>query len=140
MNTFDIETFRIDDKCIPYCVSYIVNNKNYSFYFNNEDIVLLSIKTIFDLMSEKIIFYVHNLKFDGSLIVESLSKQKKILINSLIENREIYIIELEYNKKKIIFRCSYKLLPLSLSNIASGFNLNKKIDYPYNFISKETIF
>jgi hypothetical protein len=87
--------------------------------------------------------YVHNLSFDGVFILEMLTLNKETYIfKSFIHNSEIYSINIKKKNKKceIIFKCSYKILPLSLKKIAIGFNLNEKTIFPYNFISKETLF
>jgi hypothetical protein len=41
---------------------------------------------------------------------------------------------------KIELSCSYILLPLSLSKISNGFNIeNKKMDYPFLFVNDQNI-
>lgn len=142
INSYDIETYLKNDIHEPYCVSFYLYNNNYSFYFNNNDIILDSILFIFkNFKNKKEIFYIHNLKFDGTLIISSISKYNYIKINALIEEKQFYLISLEYENKIIEFRCSYKLLPISLSKIAIGFNIQtKKIDYPYSFINENNLF
>jgi hypothetical protein len=141
INTFDIEAFLDNSFFIPYCVSFYYLNKKYSFYYDNSDIIYKSIKFIFEKDFEKEIFYIHNLKFDGTLLINSLSNYNFFKIDAIIENKEFYLLIVEFMNKKIEFRCSYKLLPISLYKISIGFvEENIKIDYPYNFIKKENIF
>lgn len=141
INTFDIETFLDNSFFIPYCVSFYYINKKYSFYYDSEDIIYKAIKFVFEKNFKKEIFYIHNLKFDGTLIISSLSNYNFFKISAVIENKEFYLVEIEFMDKKIEFRCSYKLLPISLHKISIGFvEKNIKIDYPYNFVKKENLF
>jgi hypothetical protein len=50
-----------------------------------------------------------------------------------------YSIKISLPKIIIEFRCSYKILPLSLKKIANNFNLPQKLPYPYDFIDKDTL-
>jgi len=143
INSFDIETFLEDGFFEPFCVSFYLFNKNKSFYFNNGDnLIMESIKYIFDQIKNNCveIFYIHNLKFDGTLIIHNLSKYSLFKISALIEKKEFYSIRITYNEKSIEFRCSYKLLPISLYNISIGFDIKKKMDYPYEFVNKKNLF
>lgn len=141
MNSYDIETFKKNGLYVPYCVCFILNNKNYSLYYNNsDDIISDSINIIFNNISKETIIYVHNIKFDSAFIINSISKNNKYRINCVAENKQVYALTLKYKKKQVTFRCSYKLLPLSLESIANGFNINKKIDYPYEFVNDGCIF
>ena len=143
INSYDIETFKFNNMCFPFCISYNFNNVSKSFYWNKKkenDIVLISILNLFEDIGVEAVFFIHNLKFDGTLIIDSLSKSTCFKFECLIENRNIYVITIFFNNKKLIFRCSYKILPLSLETIASGFALPSKIDFPYFFINKKTLF
>ena len=143
INSFDIETFLEDEVFQPFCVSFYLFNKKKSFYYKEENNVIMeSIKDIFHEIRENCteIFYIHNLKFDGTLIIHNISKYTIFNVSALIEKKEFYSIKIIYNKKSIEFRCSYKLLPVSLYNISIGFDIEKKMDYPYNFITKEKLY
>jgi hypothetical protein len=76
------------------------------------------------------------------LLIDSLSKQYIYQFKSFLKNSNIYSITIDKkdSKKKILFKCSYKILPLSLKKIAIGFSLENKMVFPYKFVSKETIF
>ena len=144
-NTLDIETFNcIKGKIVPICVCFLIENIFYNEYFiEGKDIILSSLKTIFFKSKNKtIIVYVHNINFDGYLIIESLTKQKELKFKSLIRDNSIYSITIEDNKmsKKIIIKCSYKIIPRSLSNIAEVFKLGEKTIFPHLFSSKENLF
>lgn len=101
-----------------------------------------SLKYIFDQMENESeeVFYIHNLKFDGTLIIHELSNYTLFRVSALIEKREFYSIKINYNRKLIEFRCSYKLLPISLYNISIGFDIKRKIDYPYEFVNIGNLF
>lgn len=141
MNSYDVETFKKNGTYVPFCVCFILNEKKYNFYYkDSDDIITTSIETIFEVIKKETVMYIHNIKFDSSFIISSISQHNKYKITCVIENRQVYCITLGLEEKKIIFRCSYKLLPLSLQNIANGFNIGKKIDYPYAFIDEFNIF
>jgi hypothetical protein len=134
MEAYDIETF-IDNNSQhrPYCVCYSFKKEFFFIYFNNEDIVLDSLKSIFEKNKNEMFFYVHNLNFDGLLILNTLSKNNEFLFTTFIKKLQIYAISIEFKEKKIHFRCSYKILPSSLKSIASSFNIEKKLPFPYKF-------
>src|SRR5579875_2988694 len=105
INAYDIETF-IDKKThkhIAYCVVFLLNKQYYTFYYNEKDIVAQSVQKMFDLVKKNEIFYVHNLNFDGMLILNSLSNQSIIKFDVFIRDLNIYSISLLYRNKKIIF-------------------------------------
>ena len=140
INSLDIETFLNKDIFIPYCISIFLYNNNKSFYYNKNNIILDCFIYIFENIEENATFYVHNLKFDGTIIIFELSKFPIFRIGAIIENSSFYLISIEKNKKKIEIRCSYKILPLSLEKISIGFNIvNKKMDYPFNFVNEKNI-
>jgi len=144
-NSLDIETFNSNKgKIIPICVCFLLENIFYYEYHNeNEDLILLSLKKIF-LKSDsmEIIIYVHNINFDGYLIIESLTKQKEFKFESLIRENSIYSISIKdyKSKRKILLKCSYKIIPRSLDNIAKVFKIGKKMIFPHSFSSSENLF
>ncbi len=143
INSYNIKTFERDDEYIPFCIFYILNNKEFSFYWSaNKDIVKDSIIAIFKNINENCIIYTHDLKYDASFIIYSLSNHSDFILSCLIEKKQVYELTIFFkeNNKRIKFRCSYNLLPLSLENIAKGFNLGVEIDYPHKFIKIETLF
>ena len=143
MNAYDIETFELNNKIIPYCIClYIKNNFKYFYYTEKVDIVMKSIEFLLinTKKNEKSVIYVHNLNFDGMLIIESVSKNSSIKINSVIKENNIYSIDIEKNDRIVTFKCSYKILPVSLKKIAQDFKLPNKLIFPYKFSSIENIF
>jgi hypothetical protein len=93
---------------------------------------------IFELKFTKEIVHVHNLNFDGFLIIETLTLNK-IKFEIFCNNLNIYNITIKINDKTIIFKCSYKLLPLSLEKIAYLFKLGNKMSFPYSFVNKDNL-
>jgi hypothetical protein len=83
-------------------------------------------------------FYIHNLNFDGLLIIEDVSLNN-IKYDMLTNKTNIYYIKIFYINKYIKFRCSFKLLPLSLKKIGELENVQKYV-FPYKFIEKKTLF
>jgi len=142
VNSFDIETFLDNNIHIPYCICYIIKKKNYNVYYKeNIDIVYESILHIFKISKIKeVTIYIHNLDFDGLLILNSLSNQKKITFSVFMKKMNIYSITLILDKKKINFRCSFKILPVSLYNISKSFNIEEKMIFPYLFSTKKNLF
>lgn len=80
----------------------------------------------------KIIVYFHNLRFDGSFILDYLMKRgwklgegrklKDYQLSTLISNMGVwYTMKIRYKKKVIEFRDSMKLLPFSVDAIAKNF-------------------
>jgi hypothetical protein len=66
--------------------------------------------------------YFHNLKYDYHLLEPYLQIKKRC-----IKDNQIYNVVCSYKKRKIEFRCSYKLIPFPLANFGEVFNLDKDI-------------
>lgn len=136
MNALDIETLNDhNDKFIPICICYFFDNINYYEYYNiDENIILKSIKNMFKVAKKQnSVVYVHNINFDGFLIIEYLSKQKEVVFDFLIRENNIYSINLYFNTKSIKIKCSYKLIPNSLDKISRVFNIGSKMIFPHKF-------
>jgi len=142
MSAFDIETYheKKKNRFVPYCVVYSIKGKIYNQYYSEfENMIIKSIDDIYSKISNEIIIYIHNLNFDGLIIINELSQNTDITINSLIVKMNIYSITLTKKNKKIIFKCSYKLLPESLKKISAIFEECDKMLFPYEFASKENL-
>jgi hypothetical protein len=76
INIFDCETYEKEKNVYIYCISYSYKKKIYSIYKNDaEDIFINFLNQITDLIkNNKIIFYIHNINFDGILIMDSVFK------------------------------------------------------------------
>lgn len=138
INAYDIETYEKNGIFVPYCVCVTFNEETFGFY--NKKVILRSLFKIFTKINNLVILYVHNLDFDGFLILEEVSKCTKFKIDFLIHKMKIYYLKIIFSKKIIEFRCSKKILPAQLKNIAEDFNLSPKLEYPYSFINENTLF
>jgi hypothetical protein len=78
INVMDIETFEENEKVIPYCVCLDMDNCEYFFYYkNNIDIIEEVLQTVINKSRQDLIeIYVHNLNFDGVIIIEYLTFSK----------------------------------------------------------------
>jgi hypothetical protein len=74
INIFDCETYEKNNNVNIYCICYSIKNEIYSIYKkNSEDIVLSFLNDVINKSSNnKTVFYVHNINFDGMLIMESV--------------------------------------------------------------------
>lgn len=91
---------------------------------------------MFNTCKNEIIIYAHNLTFDGSLLISNLPNDVKIVSSqTLIIKGDIYSLKLEKNNISIIFKCSYKILPMPLADIAKKINM-KKLDINHNMINE----
>lgn len=134
----DIETYVMDDSSIvPYCISCVINESVKSWYKDglNDNIIYKCVNYIFNNIDDEVIIYIHNIDYDGRLIIEYIMLVHDIYVENIIKDNSIYSVMLYYNKKKIEFRCSYKLIPMSLSNIAESFKIGSKMPYPYECIN-----
>ena len=140
MNSYDIETYLDENKFyIPYCICFIYKKKKYSIYLNEcNNIVKESIEWIFNIDSKKKIFYIHNLNFDGVILINYLSDY--YILDCFIRKTNIYYIKIiDNNKNTIEFKCSFKILPSSLKSISKSFNLPNKMPFPYKFSNKNNL-
>lgn len=141
MNVIDIETYNDDDYVVPYALCYSLDNVVYNEYKTNSNLNIIKkmIDDVFNRKKKKIIFFVHNIEFDGRLILDSLSKTDYIL-KSNIKNNYIYSILIIKNNNEIFIKCSYKLFPVSLKKIAIDLNIDSKMVFPYKFVNKDNLF
>ena len=136
INVYDLETYEENNKIIPYCACFIIDNKQESIYWKqDEDLITESFKKIAKISNnDSIDIFVHNINFDGILIIESLTKNN-INFNWIIKKNDIFLIRFTYLGCLFKIRCSYKLIPISLKNaIIYEKEYIKKI-FPYRFAS-----
>lgn len=140
VNVYDIETYTNDEKVIPYCVCAIVCNVSIIIYYeNNVDILLKSFSEIARVsLYNEIEIYVHNINFDGMLLLETLFVNN-IVFNLIKRDLNIFAIMFSYLGCNFKFKCSYKLIPLSLSYLGDLVGLNKT-KFPYKFSSYNNLF
>jgi hypothetical protein len=86
------------------------------------------------------VFYAHNLTFDGIILINFLPED--VILenkNTSIKRGSLYSLCLKNNTKHIIFKCSAKLLPLKLSEIADKLDLPKKLDMDHSNVDERSI-
>ncbi len=141
INVYDLETYK-DEKnnVIPFCLCMIINNKMYDLYISeNDNIIINSLNIIaLEIKTNLVEIYIHNLNFDGMIIINELTKNK-IKFNIFSIKTNIYYIEVLYLNKIIKFRCSFKLINTSLKNMGYIEKFEKKY-FPYNFVNKNTLY
>lgn len=83
----------------------------------------------------KVFFIFHNLgKFDSLFLLNYCSKYYHEKISIITRDNIIYEITLMFNNKKMIFRDSFLLFPVSLEKMSLLFNLNFKKDINWNHL------
>ena len=133
INVIDIETFG-NEYLTPYCCCAIIKGRNYNAYgLNCVENMLNYINT---LKIENIIIFAHNLTFDGSIILSKLDHTWEILKwRTIIRKGNIYSLCIQKKGFYITFRCSSKLLPMELSEIAKKLNIKNKLEIEHKDIN-----
>jgi len=132
----DIETYEDEGNFIPYCICILLGEDSITLYKENinENIV----ETMIGLFESKKLnetFYVHNLTFDGILIIENLKKKTKF--NAVLFKSSIYELNIWSKNFRVKFKCSLKIFPLPLRKIGKLLNKEyEKLEFPHGFVSK----
>ena len=139
INVYDLETYEENGEIVPYCAAFKINEQTGHVYYENEkNLIIESLDNIIKIKNQdKYVIYVHNLNFDGYLIISVLSKNK-IDFQTFKRKLNLYWLKFNFLGKDFEFRCSYKILPLSLNSI-SKIDKNQKLLFPYRFVSKKTL-
>lgn len=134
----DIETFNDEKgKINAYCICFIINNEFYYFWYE-KDIWKKFFEKISELSNHKEIeIYTHNINFDGYVIIDYL-KETNIFFDWFIRDLNLYWIKISYLKTIIKIRCSYKIIPISVSKLGEMIGF-KKLIFPYKFVNLETL-
>lgn len=134
INGLDIETFG-REKLIPYCMSWSYRNLNKTLY--GIDCIKDGINWMFEKCSNNTIFFAHNLTFDGSIILNYIDFDVEIdKDRTLLRGGDIYCICLKKKNKKIFLKCSAKILPLELREIAIKLKIPGKIDFNHEIVNE----
>jgi hypothetical protein len=138
INIFDCETYEKNTNVYVYCICYSIKDEIYSIYKNQaEDIIITFLNEVITKSSKKkTVFYVHNINFDGMLIMDSIFKNN-LKFEWFIVDTNIYFIKIEYLGNLIEFRCSYKFIPISLKNL--DFLSTYKTIFPYKFVKEDNL-
>lgn len=134
INVIDIETF--GNEPIPYCCSIIYMSRTVTAY--GLTCINSILKWIFTFCPNKTIFFAHNLTFDGSILLSNLPNDVKIGKKfNCFRGGNIYSLCLEKNDILIIFRCSFRMLPLELSEISKKLKLPLKLEIDHSIINND---
>lgn len=145
--TMDIETVKIQSKLTPYLICAYNGNEKINSYgelasgiinqkalFSN---FITQLLTFFTKNSNTITVYAHNFSgFDGVFLMRHLLPYGKV--DPLLHNGKIISIKVKlnvvgYTNKTIVFKDSMLLLPLSLRELCSAFNVTVSKGYfPFN--------
>ena len=117
----------------------IINNNEIVLYKNKTEEDL--IENLFEYLEKNEIretLYAHNLTFDGLIIIENITKKKKIKFNAILFKSSIYEMEIWSKKFKLKLKCSLKLFPLPLKKIGKLIGEDsEKIDFPHEFVKED---
>ena len=141
--TIDIETVLVDNRQVPYLICGY-SNDNFIFSFA-QDLTKDAVNNMFKEFIDQILankdikfIYAHNLSgFDGIFLLEQLIEygiQHSDKVKPLIFNGKLMSIEYKdkKNKRSLIFKDSFLLLPLSLRELCKAFDvLNPKTHFPF---------
>ncbi len=148
----DFETVVFNNKHYVTCFSFIPANSNSNIVksisninSNNieelsENLISVYIQLCIDFANRsslnKSFFIFHNLgKFDSLFILNYFTKYFSNNIQIITRDNIIYEMVLAYNNKKIIFRDSYLLFPVSLDKMSQLFNLNVSKNLNWNYLT-----
>lgn len=132
----DIETIWVNNIAKPISIAISNNKKIHYLQVKLEDIESNKIINFIEKKcSSKKIYYVHNLTFEMFVFIHYFNKYK-IKYKMISAEKSIYSAEIIFKKKKIKFRCSYKLTLLSLKNFADLAEIESKFIFPYKILDE----
>lgn len=95
---------------------------------------------MFDICRNYTVFYIHNLNFDGNVILNFLPHS--VYINdkeSIFRRGDMYSLVLTNSKKCLKFVCSAKIFPMSLEEIGPLFNIGSKMFFDHSLADSSKI-
>ena len=135
INVIDIETFG-SENLTPYCCCLILRGKKINSY--GLRCVENILNYIYSLKIANVLIFAHNLTFDGSLLLSKIDSSWEIVSwRTIIRKGSIYSLCIKKEDYHIVFRCSSKLLPLELSEIAIKLNISNKMFLDHKKINIE---
>lgn len=131
INVIDIETFG-GENLVPYCISTMYNSKTKTFL--GDGCIGRWLDWVFRFCKTGTTFYAHNLNFDGSVILNNLNSVISLYGKITLFNGNLYGFTIKKNEVLLSFKCSARLIPLSLNEISNIFETKKKLilDYSIN--------
>jgi hypothetical protein len=140
INVMDVETYVDKNSIIAYCICYIINNEKKKIWLenNNNNIWKVFFESICaDNIDEEIIFYTHNINYDGYVLIGYL-KETNITFDWFSRDLNLYWIKIWYMKNTIIIRCSYKIISLSVAKLGKIINYEKTV-FPHKFVNENNL-
>ena len=133
-NSIDIETLNHGGQLQAYCICIVYRGKRYHFYGLGK--INDCLGWLFENCGSSSIFYAHNLTFDGCLILNSMSARYSVLSEgTLLKKCNIYALGIGYKNKKIFLKCSFRLVPLALKELAVLFNIGTKFEFDCKIVN-----
>jgi len=156
---FDIETaFDLNNKFIPVTCGWKINKINKEYCYDNYDSTDSMFKNCFEDMfnHNNTTWYAQNLGgFDAVFILKVLMQNYpktklqfkdgkplsiKVSITTKNNNNTTKNITTKNKTKKLVFKDSYKILPLSLRSLTKALEVpTQKLLFPYKFMSIENL-
>lgn len=141
--TMDLETRTINGEMSVYCCSIYdgseLNNFYLTDYKNDEELLIIAIKSLFKRKYKGLNVYLHNFSnFDSVFLLSTLSKLSLRIIPIINDNNFINLTVAFSEKYNIKFKDSYLLLPVSLRKLAESFSqegVGEKGIFPYKFVN-----
>lgn len=121
----------------PYCICIKINKKIFNFWYSENLIINFLEFLVNNIKDEKINIYTHNINFDGLVILDNI-REKNIFFDFFIRDHNLYWIKIYYCNFKVLIRCSYKIIPISVKSLGVMLKFQKQI-FPYKFIKLETL-
>ncbi len=140
INVLDIETYNNSGVPTPYCICYTINNKYFHVYVT-EDIGVVELffeSLIKNCKNSEIIFFAHNLNFDGYILLEH-ARKVGYKHDWFVRDSNLYWIKIYILNLELTIRCSLKIIPLSVESLGSFLEMKKQI-FPHDFSSRENLF
>lgn len=136
INVIDFETFG-SEELKPYCCCIIINGRKFNAY--GLSCVNNVLNYIYSLRLTDLVLFAHNLTFDGSIILSEMDSSWEIVrYRTIIRKGNIYSLCIKKQGFHINFRCSFKLLPIELAEIAYRLKISKKLDFDHSIVAYDT--
>jgi hypothetical protein len=143
--TMDLETRTINGIMSVYCVSIFDGKKVKSFFIQDfksvNEMIVNSLRYLMRNKYDKHRVYLHNFSnFDAIFLIDILASLTDKKLNPVIKDGRFIEFPFKFNKNIIYFRDSLQILPMSLSQLADSFEIEKKKGFfPHNFLKDKNI-
>lgn len=131
----DIETIWRSNIATPISIAITTSRHSKAKTIKTWEDPEVIIKFMLETCKNNKIYYVHNLTFEALVFIRYLTKMG-IQFKIVSHNKVVYSMTLIHNKKKIQFRCSYRLTLLPLKKLADLCGVNEKTPFPYKILNE----